>query len=87
MKNDEKIKKMRKSLVHIESMEKKMGITIKIPDNTQDWGELGAPPPPPKLIRCNADYLGIEFPAQITDDTLLPNTLEEEDVPESWEDL
>ena len=87
MKNDEKIKKMRKSLVHIETTEKKMGITIKIPDNTQDWGELGAPPPPPKLIRCNADYLGIEFPAQITDDTLLPNTLEEEDVPESWEDL
>lgn len=86
MKNDEKIKKMRKSLVHIETTEKKMGITITIPDNTQDWGELGAPPPPPKLIRCNADYLGIEFQAEITDDTLPPNTLEE-DVPESWEDL
>lgn len=86
MKNDEKIKKMRKSLVHIETTEKKMGMTIKIPENTPDWGELGAPPPPPKLIRCNADYLGNEFPAQIRDDTLGPNTLEE-DVPDSWEDL
>ena len=86
MKNDEKIKKMRKSLVHIETTEKKMGITIKIPDNTQDWGELGAPPPHPKLIRCNADYLGSEFQAQVTDNTPPTNILGE-DVPESWEDL
>ena len=87
MRTTEKVKKTRKSLFQIETVDKKAALSITIPTNTTyDWGELGPPPSPPKLIRCNADYLGNEVAALVTIDTLTPETLEE-DVPESWEDL
>ena len=83
MRTTEKVKKTRKSLFQIETVDKKAALSITIPTNTTyDWGELGPPPSPPKLIRCNADYLGDEVMALVT----TPETLEE-DVPESWEDL
>ena len=87
MKVTEKVKKTRKSVSLIEVANKKTALTIVVPE-TNDWGELGEPPSPPKLIRQNADYLGYDITATIneTQNTDAPEPLED-DVPESWEDL
>lgn len=87
MKVTEKVKKTRKSLSLIEVANKKTALTIVVPD-TNDWGELGEPPSPPKLIRQSADCLGYDITATTneTQNTDAPEPLED-DVPESWEDL
>ena len=90
MKVTEKVKKTRKSVSLIEVANKKTALTIVVPE-TNDWGELGEPPSPPKLIRQNADCLGysILVTTQVTEesfDTSIPEPLNDY-VPESWEDL
>ena len=90
MKVTEKVKKTRKSVSHIEVANKKTTLTIVVPE-TYDWGELGEPPSPPKLIRQNAYYLGYSnfMTTQVAEesfDTSIPEPLYD-DVPDSWEDL
>ena len=88
MKVTEKVKKTRKSVSLIEVTNKKTTLTIVVPE-TNDWGELGDPPSPPKLIRQNADYLGYDITATTINETQHTDAPEplEVDVPESWEDL
>ena len=90
MKVTEKVKKTRKSVSQIEVANKKTALTIVVPE-TNDWGGLGEPPSPPKLIRQNADCLGysIIVTTQVAEesfDTSIPEPLDDEP-PESWEDL
>lgn len=79
----DKVKKTRKSVFQIEAAEKKTPLTIVAPP---DWGNLGEPPSPPKLIRQNADHLGA-LPPLPTTNIQTPEPVNSEDVPESWEDL
>ncbi len=79
----DKVKKTRKSVFQIEAAEKKTPLTIVTPP---DWGNLGEPPSPPKLIRQNADCLGA-LPPLPTTNIQTPEPVNSEDVPESWEDL
>jgi hypothetical protein len=79
----DKVKKTRKSVFQIEAAEKKMALTIAPPP---DWGSLGEPPSPPKLIRQSADCLGALSPLPTTN-IQTPEPVNSEDVPESWEDL
>ena len=89
----------KKSISSVNSQQNKMSLTIKVPEthDTYDWGSLGPPPSPPKLIRQNA-YVPmfnvsntnivncpvIDTPLPLTDE-IIANPVE--DVPESWEDL
>ena len=79
----DKVKKTRKSVFQIEAAEKKMALTIAPPP---DWGSLGEPPSPPKLIRQSADYLGALSPLPTTN-IQTPEPVNSEVIPESWEDL
>ena len=74
----DKVNKTRKSLFHIETADKKKPLMIVLPhQSSEDWGGLGEPPSPPKLIRQCADNIGNTTPEQD----------EIRDIPESWEDL
>ena len=87
----DKVNKTRKSLFQIETAERKMALAITAPAPAEDdWGELGAPPSPPKLIRQNAEFpelLGVESSGGATVPSAQPEAIVDEDVPESWEDL
>ena len=88
----DKVNKTRKSLFQIETAERKMALAITAPAPAEDdWGELGAPPSPPKLIRQNAEFpelLGVGSPGGATVvPSAQPEAIVDEDVPESWEDL
>ena len=79
----DKVKKTRKSVFQIEAAAKKTPLTIIAPP---DWGSLGEPPSPPKLIRQSADCLGALSPLPTTN-IQTPEPVNSEDIPESWEDL
>ena len=91
---NDKIKTSNKS---IRKEHKNMPLTIKIPDtDSYDWGDLGPPPEPPKLVRQNATHPDIEptnwSSSEDSDHELdiplpihTPN--KDDDVPESWEEL
>ena len=91
---NDKIKTSNKS---IRKEHKNMPLTIKIPDtDSYDWGDLGPPPEPPKLVRQNATHPDIEptnwSSSEDSDHELdiplpihTPN--QDDDVPDSWEDL
>jgi hypothetical protein len=85
----DKVNKTRKSLFQIESVEKKSSLTIMVPADDM-WGVAGEPPSPPKLIRQNAEdgfcFTGVQETEAYD---MLPESLEveEDDVPDSWEDL
>jgi len=76
----DKINKIHKSLFHINSADKKTSHIIMTPP---DWGNLGEPPSPPKLIRQNADSLWRHDDEM----SMTPEPIIDEDIPESWEDL
>jgi len=94
----DKIKMSKKSISSVNSQQNKMSLTIKVPEtnDTYDWGPLGPPPSPPKLIRQNAYFPTfnvsntnmaspiVDTPLPLTDE-IIANPVE--DVPESWEDL
>ena len=89
-KNNEKITVSKKSISSVTLQHKPKQPTINIPDynHTNDWGPLGPPPSPPKLIRQNAftqcqcvtnsTTVEIQGPYSLN---LVPG------VPDSWEDL
>ena len=93
----EKIKLSKKSISSVNFQQNKISLTIKVPEtnNTYDWGALGPPPSPPKLVRQNAHCPGIEptiwSSSEDSDDESIPLPIhtpnKEYDVPDSWEDL
>ena len=86
---NEKIKISKKSISSLTFQENPKPLTINIPNDnhTNNWGPLGTPPSPPKLIRQNAtERLCVTNTNNI--DTVGPYSVNvDEDVPDSWEDL
>jgi hypothetical protein len=84
----DKIARIRKGLLQNNLGDKKVSLSIKIPSvitegvNTMEQSSPSTPPSPPKLIRQNADYIGI---TDANTETVAP--LDDNEVPESWEDL
>ena len=87
----EKIKTSNISISSVNIKQHTNKLTIHIPDNnnTYDWGALGSPPSPPKLIRQKAttgslsiintsNTLNSHYPCSLTS---------ENEIPDSWEDL
>ena len=88
---NEKIKNSKKSISSVNNQQQaKLTINIPVNDQTYDWGPLGSPPSPPKLIRQNATTGtgATTGPVISTDNVTGPYPLDVDDeVPECWEDL
>ncbi len=88
---NDKIKISKKSISSVNNQQQaKLTINIPVNNQTYDWGPLGSPPSPPKLIRQNATTGtgATTGPVISTDDVNVPCPLDvDDDVPECWEDL